>query len=370
MAAVGLHLGPVYLVELDAGILVGVVPRALADNHLPPHATVFCGVDPACVLNLARLVEVVYHLGGEHRARVVAHHHGAPGSLAGCLHVALHACGVGCKPRFEHEVLVVEVEVHRGVVHACGLMDVDVESILGLELQGCLHAGGREHGHGRVAPVDRVVEARTYLGEPRLLRFLLLRVVVAGKPPCRVVAGHGKLGVLVLDDKIDEGVLLWKLIAQSHSLIIDTETDDHLALGCGLVEGHGQLVVAVAHLGHLPPDGFPSLVESGGLGVLDLEAIHQRGLAHALGGVLVLGELQPQSRRPHHGLVLVTHLVGGAPTVEIEPHGHIAVGRFHFLRCGQQGQKHGAKQNCYFVHVVFVLYLFLVLVEILEGYSP
>ena len=46
MASVGLHLAPVDLIEFDGGEVVGIVPVALAYNHLPPHATVFCGVDP------------------------------------------------------------------------------------------------------------------------------------------------------------------------------------------------------------------------------------------------------------------------------------------------------------------------------------
>ena len=46
MAAVGLHLRPVNLVEFDAGEVVGVVPVALAHNHLPPHAAVLRGMNP------------------------------------------------------------------------------------------------------------------------------------------------------------------------------------------------------------------------------------------------------------------------------------------------------------------------------------
>ena len=46
MTTVGLHTVPVDLVEFDAGEVVGIVPRALADNHLPPYATVLCGMDP------------------------------------------------------------------------------------------------------------------------------------------------------------------------------------------------------------------------------------------------------------------------------------------------------------------------------------
>ena len=46
MTSVRLYLRPVYLVELDAGELVGIVPRTLTDNHFPPYATVLRRMNP------------------------------------------------------------------------------------------------------------------------------------------------------------------------------------------------------------------------------------------------------------------------------------------------------------------------------------
>ena len=58
MTAVGLHFLPVDVIELDTGELIGIVPRTLADNHLPPHATVLRGVNPADIIEGTRLVKV------------------------------------------------------------------------------------------------------------------------------------------------------------------------------------------------------------------------------------------------------------------------------------------------------------------------
>ena len=46
VSAIGLHLRPVNLVELDAGVIVGIVPVATTHNHLPPDTTVLRGMNP------------------------------------------------------------------------------------------------------------------------------------------------------------------------------------------------------------------------------------------------------------------------------------------------------------------------------------
>ena len=144
MAAVGLHLAPVNAVEFDGGIFVGVVPGVSADNHLPPHAAVLRRMYPTGVLYLTRFVEVVDEVVGlgEHVACIIAHGNGAPRCLARCLHISFHAGGIRGEPRLKHHVLVIEVEMHRGVVDAGSLVDVDVESVVGLHLQRRLHTCG------------------------------------------------------------------------------------------------------------------------------------------------------------------------------------------------------------------------------------
>ena len=276
--------------------------------------------------------------------RIVAHHYRAPGCLAGRLHVAFHAGGVGREPRVEHQVLVVQIEVHRGIVHAGSLVNIDVKAIATLHLQRRLHAGGREHRHRRVAPIHGIMEAGAYLREAAFLGFLLLSVVVSGQPPGGMVARHGELRVLILDDKVDERVLLGELIAQPHAVIVHAKADGHGALGRRLGQVHGQFVVVIADGGRLTPHRFPRLVEGcGAMGRLG-EAVHQAGFAHALGGMAVLGQLEPQVRGLHHGPALVAHLVSGlASGREREPEPDVAVGRTHLLAQGCSR----AQEGCY-----------------------
>ena len=98
MATVRFSLRIVGLAKFHTWELIGVVPCAVAYNHFPPHTAVLGWVNPASVLNLARLVEVKDKARGEHVASIIAHHHGAPGSLARSLHAALVASGIGGEP--------------------------------------------------------------------------------------------------------------------------------------------------------------------------------------------------------------------------------------------------------------------------------
>ena len=55
--------------------------------------------------------------------------------MFGRLEIGLDTRGVGGEPGFENHVLVIQIEVHAGVVDQCGLMNVDVKAIVGLHLQ-------------------------------------------------------------------------------------------------------------------------------------------------------------------------------------------------------------------------------------------
>ena len=84
-----------------------------------------------------------------------------------------------------------------------------------------------------------------------------------------MIASKGKLSQLLLNHKIGERVLHGEFIAESQTVIIETETDLH---HCGLLflilgwlqEGDKQLVIVVADLCFLAPDGLPGLVEGAG----------------------------------------------------------------------------------------------------------
>ena len=326
VSSVGLRLCVVGLSELHRGEFIGVVPRTFAYNHLPPYTAVLRGVYPTRVVQLARFVEIKDEIARQHRAGIVADHHRSPRRVEWCLNIGLVASGIGREPRLEGHRLVVEIEVHRRIVYQCRLVEVDVKSVVGLHLQCRLHTRFGEDADRRVAPVHSLVEARAYLGELRLLCLLLLRVVIAGNPPSRVVAGHGKLCVLFLYDEIIELLLLWKLIAQSHSFVIDPKADGHLPLAVRLVKVYCHLVVVIAYPARLSPYGIPCVIDGGPAGLQQLKSIHEISLLLAFRSMLVFGKFQSEIRIPDHFLLPKLHRIARPSVVNAERHHHISVG--------------------------------------------
>lgn len=335
--AVGSALRVVGLAETHRRQVVGVRPCLCAHDHVPPHAAVFRWVNPRCVLNLARLVEVERELLREHVACVVAHQHRAPRRVERSLYKALASYGVGREPRLERERLLVEVEVHRRVVETRCLVYVDVESVFGLQLQRCLHARVGEHRRRRVCLVRLAVLADhlAYARKRCNLILVLLRVVVARNPVGGVVAGHGKLRVFLLYHEVVEVLLLRKLVAQAHAVVVDAEAQTYVTIARRLVEAYLKFVVVVANGLCLAPYRCPSLVERGCLRCCFLESVHQVGLLHALRCVLVASKLQSEVRGVNHLLALVAHFIRRTSVVrERKGQAHVAVGRSDGLcRC-------------------------------------
>ena len=147
--------------------------------------------------------------------------------------------------------------------------------------------------------------------------------------------------MLFLDDKVVQVFLLGEFIAEAQSVVEQAEADDDAALVCRLVQRDGQFVVVVADLAFLAPDGFPSLVESGGLCVFDDETRHQVGLGinEALVLVAHLGpfevrlfvgvfffQFQSQCTGLDDGFVLIEQVIGRcALPVQAEVHHQVSV---------------------------------------------
>ena len=320
MFAVGLHLVVVGLAQFHAGDVVGVGPLAASRNHFPPDADVLRGPYPRRVLYPARLIQVQCHARGQDVGTRAAHDDGAPGRLAGCLQVALVAAAVGREPRLEGARPLVVVEVHGGVVDAGRLVQVDVEPVVGLQLEGRLHAGGAGgclRGVGR----DGGWQFAAYFRQARLGVGILLRVVVARNPPGPVVAGHGELGVLLADDEVGQVALVGELVAQGQTVVEEAEADENVAVVLRLVQAYGHLVVVVANLALLAPYGLPRFVERSLVHGPDREARHEVGLLVDGRGFGVLGVVEGFLASGLFPLQFQTQTAGAddCPSVEFQP---------------------------------------------------
>ena len=192
--------------------------------------------------------------------------------------IALVATGVGGEPRRQHHAFLVEVEVHCGVVHTRRLMDVKVYSVVGFQLQRRLHAGVGEHCRRHIVAE---LHGRHFLAHLRQAAYgvvVFLSVVVARNPIGSVVARHGKFRALFLYCEIGEIVLRRPLIAESYTIVVESETHNHLAqmpVVVGLRQAYSHFVVVVSDARLLAPYRLPRLVERRAADAFHLEPVEQ-----------------------------------------------------------------------------------------------
>ena len=131
-----------------------------------------------------------------------------------------------------------KIEVHGRIVEGGGLVDVEIETVVGLHLDSRLHARFRERGPRPAAVLMAHIPQTADLRQFRLRVVVLLRVVVAGNPPRGVVAGHRELGQFLLDPEADQRIVdvsrvqlggqqVRKFVAEAQAVVVETEADLH-----------------------------------------------------------------------------------------------------------------------------------------------
>ena len=149
-----------------------------------------------------------------------------------------------------------------------------------------------------------------------------------------MVARHGKLSLLFLDDEICEHSFLRELIAEADAVVIDAEAYLHLAVVFGLVETDQQLIIVIANTAVLAPDRMPCLVEARRCDTGEGETAHEVG---------TVSQLETESRRQYHGFALVID------TVDRHTVDNIGVDRNNARRrteVGRQRPDRGVAQTC------------------------
>ena len=76
-----------------------------------------------------------------------------------------------------------------------------------------------------------------------------------------MVSRHRKFGALVGYYEIDQIGLYGKLIAESQTVVEETEAYDHATVALRLAQRYAKFVVVVAYRGLFAPYGLPCLVE-------------------------------------------------------------------------------------------------------------
>ena len=163
--------------------------------------------------------------------------------------------------------------MHGGEIEGGRLVDVDIQAVVRLHLEGRLHPRFREGSPGPTAVLVARLPQFADFRQFRLGVVVLLRVVVAGNPPCGMVARHRKLGQFFHDPETDESVLNGKLVAEAQAVVIEPEADLHhggfgfggmvhaFHAADGLFQRHQHLIVVVADVCLFAPHRLPCLVE-------------------------------------------------------------------------------------------------------------
>ena len=128
-------------IQLHGRIIMGIGPLPLTGNHLPPYTHVLHRMNPGGILDLARLIEVENQVGRQNLAGIICNDHGTPRALERSLHVSLHSLGIRGKPRGKGHGLVIQIQVHGWIIHQSSLMQIDVDTIISLQLERGLYSG-------------------------------------------------------------------------------------------------------------------------------------------------------------------------------------------------------------------------------------
>ena len=198
--------------------------------------------------------------------------------MAGSLQATFHALRIRGKEGGEGHGPVVQLQVGGGIVQHLGLVDVYIQSPVGLHLKCRLDTHFGCHGLGGVVRARKGVFG-AYPAKFALRVIVLLGVVVSGQPPGGVVPRHGKFRELIGHLEIREGVLHGEFVAEAQTVVVQAETDVHVH-AVFPAQLHQQLVVVVADLRLFAPYGLPGLVKGRCLRPFQLESLLQVPSVH------------------------------------------------------------------------------------------
>ena len=220
------------------------------------------------------------------------------------------------------EIHIIHIEEHGGIVHQCGLVDVDVQPVIGAQHQRGLH--------GQPALCLRLVGLQS---QPPLYLILqpgdtgrgigkLVGVIVSGNAIGGVVPAEVELSQFPAQGKVIHPVLLRHLIAEAQAVVEEAEAHQHLPSRTFLHQGQGHLVIMVPHAGILAPDRSPALIHG-------ITAYCGDGKTRSQVRLIAS---QPETAGQNNGHPLVIKGIHHYSTVTFYIQGQFPGGRIHLLR--------------------------------------
>ena len=151
--------------------------------------------------------------------------------------------------------------MHARIVDQSGLVKVHINTVVGTQHKRRLHSGWRRAVLPGICRTVDLVHRTTDLRQATAGIVIFLRVVVGRNPVCLMIAGHGKFGQLVGNDKVREFLLHRKFISESQTIVENAEVNRHVALGLRLSQIDSHSVVVISDHSLFAPYGNPCFID-------------------------------------------------------------------------------------------------------------
>ena len=122
----GMHLRVISLIKSHRRQVIGIRPLLAAGNHFPPYTHIFNGLYPWDILVHTWLVKIEDKIWCENISGIITDHDGAPRGMRRTLYMSLMTLCIRSEPWAEHQRRVIKIQMHAGIIHKCGFMDIDV----------------------------------------------------------------------------------------------------------------------------------------------------------------------------------------------------------------------------------------------------
>ena len=335
MLSVTFSFGVVEAIKFHRRKIICIRPLFTASDHFPPYAHILDRLDPWSVIISARFVKIEYQIWRKHITSIVTDHDSAPRSVIGSLHISFYALSVRCKPWLKYHILVIEVKMHARIVHQCGFVNVNIQSVIGFHLKRCLHTCRRKQCLRSVA-WNSSLHQSTDLRQSGFCVIVFLRIIVTCNPPCRMVSGHCKLTVFFFHGEIIEVLLDRKLVTEAYAIIINAKPNIHETAVRRLGKFDQHFIVMISNILIFSPYRLPCLIKVTICHIPFLKLIHQIGRTD---------KLKAKVWWPDNSLTFIGHFISRSAVNDVKIDPDISIRGCHLNRIAPDDTPHAEERH-------------------------
>ena len=262
MMSVRLQLSIICLSDYNI-LRIGISPcRASSREILPPYADILDRLDPRSILQFTRLIQVDNQVRSQNVTSIVAHYNRTPRTGTSCLDISFCTVLVRSQVCTHQVIFRIQVQVHGRIVDQRSLVNVDVQSVVRLQHQRSLHCQVRTRRLACQGLIPCLVDELGNLRQLGGRNLEFIGIVIGRNPEGLVIARQLELRHFLIDGEVAQLFLHRELIAESQSVVEQTETDVQQPTGSFLFQSHKKFLMIVTDLTVLAPYRLPGSVRS------------------------------------------------------------------------------------------------------------